>query len=46
MADRLALGERGVRVSPFCLGLVRSPEKVGAAFDAGLNFFFVTADRR
>ncbi len=44
LGDRLALGEQGVRVSPFCLGLVRSPETIGAAFDAGLNFFFLTAD--
>jgi hypothetical protein len=31
-------------VSPFCLGIVRQPETVGAAFDAGINFFFLTAD--
>jgi hypothetical protein len=42
--DRLALGGRGLLVSPFCLGMVGSPETVGAAFDAGVNFFFVTAD--
>jgi hypothetical protein len=42
--DRLALGDQGLRVSPYCLGLVQSPETVGAAFDAGINFFFVTAD--
>jgi hypothetical protein len=42
--DRLILGNRGLRVSPYCLGIVRSPETVEAAFDAGINFFFVTAD--
>jgi hypothetical protein len=31
-------------VSPFCLGIVRQPETIGAAFDAGINFFFLTAD--
>src|SRR5262249_31346387 len=42
--DRLVLGNQGLRVSPDCLGIVRSPETVEAAFDAGVNFFFVTAD--
>ena len=43
-ADRLALGRSGLTVSPFCLGQVRDPATVLAAFDAGINFFFVTAD--
>jgi hypothetical protein len=42
--NRLVLGDQALRVSPFCLGIVRSPETVSAAFDAGINFFFVTAD--
>jgi hypothetical protein len=42
--DRLALGDSGLRVSPFCLGLVSEPAAVSAAFDAGINFFFITAD--
>ena len=42
--DRLALGREGLVVSPFCLGLVRVPETISAAFDAGINFFFLTAD--
>src|SRR5262249_38603427 len=42
--DRLSLGNKGLHVSPYCLGIVRSPETVEAAFDAGINFFFVTAD--
>lgn len=31
-------------MSPFCLGMVRDPATVVAAYDAGINFFFVTAD--
>jgi hypothetical protein len=31
-------------VSPFCLGIVNDPRAVSAAFDAGINFFFLTAD--
>jgi hypothetical protein len=44
LADRLPLGASGLAVSPFCLGVVNDPRTVGAAFDAGINFFFVTAD--
>jgi hypothetical protein len=44
MTDRLALGDTGLRVSPFCLGMVFSDETAGAAFDAGINFFFLSAD--
>ncbi|MEK6336385.1 MAG: hypothetical protein AABM67_15775 [Acidobacteriota bacterium] len=44
MTDRLSLGETGLRVSPFCLGMVRSVETACAAFDAGINFFFLSAD--
>ncbi len=43
LTDRLTLGP-GLRVSPFCLGTTRSPDTVLAAFDAGINFFFLTAD--
>ncbi len=42
--DRLALGATGLRVSPVCLGCVESDDAVTAAFDAGANFFFLTAD--
>ena len=42
--DRLTLGKDGLRVSPFCLGQVRSPAAVVAASDRGIKFFFVTAD--
>lgn len=44
LTDRLPLGSKGLRVSPFCLGLTAAAGTVPAAFDAGLNFFFVTAD--
>jgi hypothetical protein len=43
-ADRLPLGTGGLQVSPFCLGIVGAPATVTAAFDAGVNFFFVSAD--
>jgi len=43
MDARLPLGD-ALLVSPFCLGAVRDPDTVGAAFDAGINFFFLTAD--
>ena len=42
--DRLPLGNSGLHVSPFCLGMVRSVDTACAAFDAGINFFFLTAD--
>ena len=42
--DRLALGTAGLSVSPFCLGMVHQPETVAAAYEAGINFFFVSAD--
>ncbi len=44
LTDRLPLGPEGLEVSPFCLGMVGDPAVVPAAFDAGLNFFFVTTD--
>ncbi len=44
LTARFALGRQRLAVSPFCLGIVRQPEAIGAAFDAGINFFFLTAD--
>ena len=41
-ADRIAVGS--LQLGPFCLGLVRDPRMIPAAFDAGINFFFVSAD--
>lgn len=42
--DRLALGTSGLQVSPCCLGMTASADSVIAAYEAGINFFFVTAD--
>jgi hypothetical protein len=42
--DRLVLGVSGLTVSPLCLGMTFDPRVVPAAFDAGVNFFFVSAD--
>jgi hypothetical protein len=42
--DRYAVGDTGLRVSPFCLGTVGDPSVVPSAYDVGVNFFFVTAD--
>lgn len=44
LSDRLPLGRTGATVSPLCLGKVRDPDTICAAFDAGINFFFLTAD--
>ena len=44
LADRLELGESGLSVSPICLGMVDDPATIPAAFDAGINFFFLSAD--
>jgi predicted aldo/keto reductase-like oxidoreductase len=42
--DRLALGPHGLRVGPFCIGHVGSPDTIEAAFEAGINFFFISSD--
>lgn len=42
--DRMALGASGLMVSPFCIGCVEDPQTVLAAYDAGINFFLLTAD--
>lgn len=44
LTDRVPLGGAGLEVSPFCLGIVPDPKVVAAAFEAGINFFFITAD--
>lgn len=38
------MGEKGLEVSPLCIGIVRDENVICEAFDAGINFFFVTAD--
>jgi hypothetical protein len=40
----LPLGTSGLEVSPICQGMTPDPDTVPAAFEAGINFFFVTAD--
>jgi hypothetical protein len=42
--DRLPLGASGLEVSPICIGITDDPRTIPAAFEAGINFFFVTAD--
>src|ERR1041384_1382941 len=44
LTDRLPLGPSGLAVSPICIGAVADPDAIPAAFEAGINFFFVTAD--
>jgi hypothetical protein len=41
--DRIAL-DKGLSVSPFCLGTVASWRLIPAAFEMGINFFFFTTD--
>ena len=42
--DRFMLGKSGLQVGPICLGMTASPQTVIAAYDEGVNFFFVTGD--
>src|SRR4051794_17516387 len=42
--DRRVLGAAGQGVSPICIGHVDDPDVILAAFDAGINFFFLSAD--
>jgi hypothetical protein len=42
--ERRRLGNSPLFVSPVCIGISGSPETVEAAYKAGVNFFFLTAD--
>lgn len=42
--DRIAIGETGLSISPICLGWVSDPDTIAAAFEVGINFFFLTGD--
>jgi hypothetical protein len=42
--DRLPLGASGLEVSPVCIGRTNDARTIAAAFEAGINFFFVSAD--
>lgn len=44
LEDRIPLASSGLSISPFCLGMTGAPEVVLAAYDAGVNFFFLSAD--
>ena len=44
VTDRLPLGIEGLSVSPICIGVVADPRVIPAAFEAGINFFFISAD--
>ena len=44
LTDRLPLGTTGRHVSPYCVGMLPDPAIVAAAFEAGINFFFISAD--
>ncbi len=44
LTDRQPLGSSGLSVSPLCLGITEDPATVAAAFEAGINFFFITVD--
>lgn len=44
LTDRHLLSSNGIEVSPFCLGMVRDEGAVLEAYDAGINFFFISAD--
>src|SRR4051812_44954555 len=41
--DRVSIGT-SLRASPICLGMITRPEMIPAAYDAGINFFFVSCD--
>ena len=42
--DRRRLGNSELMVSPLCVGITGEPEIVPAAYDAGVNFFFLSGD--
>ena len=44
VTDRLPLGSNGLAVSPICVGIVFDQRVIPAAFEAGINFFFISAD--
>jgi hypothetical protein len=40
--DRISIAD--LAVSPLCIGMVEDPDTIAAAFDAGINFFLLSAD--
>ena len=43
-SDRRELGRSGLKVGPLCLGITTDPDTVVAAYEHGVNFFFLSAD--
>jgi hypothetical protein len=44
LTDRLPLGAAGLEVSPICVGMSLDADVIPAAFEAGINFFFLSSD--
>ena len=42
--ERRRLGHSPLFVSPICIGISGSPETIEAAYEAGVNFFFLSSD--
>jgi hypothetical protein len=42
--ERRRLGQSPLFVSPICIGISGSPETVEAAYEVGVNFFFLSSD--
>jgi hypothetical protein len=42
--DRLRLRDTNLAVSPICIGITESPDTITAAYEEGINFFFITGD--
>lgn len=43
-SERLPLGTSGLTVSPLCIGMTQEPDTILHAYEAGVNFFFISAD--
>ena len=43
-SDRLRLRDTDLRVSPICIGATESPDTTIAAYEEGINFFFISGD--
>lgn len=42
--DRLRLRHTNLAVSPICIGTTESPDTIIAAYEEGINFFFISGD--
>ena len=43
-SDRLRFRDTDLTVSPICIGITESPDTVIAAYEEGINFFFISGD--